>query len=430
MATLETPGSLRELQRALYRRAKQDPKFRFYALYDKVYRHDTLEHAYRLCRANRGAPGVDGQAFEDIDRSGVEGLLAELKAELVEKKYRPGPVRRVYIPKANGGERPLGIPNIRDRVVQMALKLVIEPLFEADFEADSYGFRPKKDAHGALAAIRESLERGEIWVIDADIKAYFDSIPHDRLMKTVAERIVDGSVLALVKMFLEAPVQDERTPGGPRKNDAGTPQGGVISPLLANIYMHLMDRNLRRKVEAGELCGRVVRYADDFVLLSRRRPEKELEWLGKFMGLLGLTLHPDKTKLVNAAREEFDFLGHNIRLRRGRVYLDIRVKAKQRIRDQLKEMMRATWKELEVLIGELNSYIRGVRAYFRAVRRETLAKLDFDLSQKLARWDARKHHQREPSWSLVEHGALYKKHHLERFWTPLPKGNAPDKARR
>ena len=428
VATLETPGNLRKLQRALYLKAKQEPKFRFYALSDKVYRHDTLAHAYALCRANRGAPGVDGVTFKDIDESGVEALLAELKAELEQKRYRPGPVRRVYIPKANGGERPLGIPNIRDRVVQMAVKLVIEPIYEADFEADSYGFRPGKDAHGALAAIREALEQGETWVIDADIQAYFDSIPHDRLLKAVAERIVDSGVLALVKMFLEAPVQDERDKGGPRKNETGTPQGGVISPLLANIYMHLMDRNFRRHVEEGTLHGRVVRYADDFVLLSRRKPEEELKWLHRFMGRLGLTLHPDKTRLVNANREGFDFLGHNIQLRKGRVYLDIRKKAKQRIRDHLKEMTRTTGKKLEELIGEFNSYIRGVRAYFRNVRRKTLATLDYYLTQKIARWDARKRNQPRPSWSLVTGGALHRKHRLERFWSPWPRMAAPDKA--
>lgn len=213
MATLETPEKLRELQRALYMHAKRKPSFRAYSLYDKVCRYDVLEHAYKLARANRGAPGPDGLSFEQIEAEGREAMLEELREELETKQYRPGPVRRVYIPKLSGGERPLGIPNVRDRVVQTAAKLLLEPLFEADFEKDSYGFRPKKDAHQALDAIQEALGQGMYWVIDADVTAYFDTIPHDRLMKAVAERVVDGSMLALVKMFLEAPMSMSVTVG-------------------------------------------------------------------------------------------------------------------------------------------------------------------------------------------------------------------------
>ena len=272
MATLRTPTKLQELQRALYRRAKEDKSFRFYALYDKVYREDVLRHAYELVKANRGAPGPDGKTFEQIEENGSEELLEQLHDELKTKRYKPGAVRRVYIPKAGGGERPLGIPNIRDRVVQMAAKLVLEPIFEADFEDDSYGFRPKRDAHQALEAIEEALRDGMEWVLDTDITAYFDTIPHDRLLKTVAERIVDGSMLKLIKAFLEAPIIDDRDGGGPRRNRQGTPQGGVISPLLANIYLHLVDRNFRRKVECGALKGRLIRYADDRA--PRRRREE------------------------------------------------------------------------------------------------------------------------------------------------------------
>jgi RNA-directed DNA polymerase len=230
VATLATPESIRKLQRALYQRAKNDPRFRAYALYDKVYRPDILAHAYALAKANGGAPGPDGRTFAEIEADGRERLLEELRNELQTKTYRPGPVRRVYIPKLNGGERPLGIPNIRDRVVQTAVKLLLEPLFEADFTPESYGFRPKRDAHQALDAIREALHDGMYWVIDADITAYFDTIPHDRLMKTVAERVVDGAILALVKRFLEASIIDERDGGRPKRPPQGTPQGGVISP--------------------------------------------------------------------------------------------------------------------------------------------------------------------------------------------------------
>jgi RNA-directed DNA polymerase len=230
VATLETPARIRDLQRALYLRAKKEPHFRAYAPYDKVHRVDILAHAYALARANGGAPGPDGVTFEEIDATGREALLEELREELQTKRYRPGPVRWVYIPKLNGGERPLGIPNIRDRVVQTAAKLVLEPLFEADFAPDSYGFRPKRAAHDALDAIQAALAHGMCWVIDADVTAYFDTIPHDRLMKTVAQRVVDGAMLALVKRFLEAPVIDERDGGRPRRPQQGTPQGGVISP--------------------------------------------------------------------------------------------------------------------------------------------------------------------------------------------------------
>jgi RNA-directed DNA polymerase len=262
VATLETPTKLRELQRALYQKAKKDPRFRFYALYDKVYRLDVLEHSYALARANGGAPGPDGVTFREIEQEGSSRVLEQLRDELKTKRYKPGPVRRVYIPKPHGGERPLGIPNIRDRVVQTAVKLILEPIFEADFDEDSYGFRPKRDAHQALDAIESALKEGMCWVIDADIAAFFDTIPHDRLMKAVAERVVDGAMLALVKLFLEAPIVEDGGP--PRRSRQGTPQGGVISPLLANIYLHLLDRNFRRNVQAGKLQdGRLIRYADD-----------------------------------------------------------------------------------------------------------------------------------------------------------------------
>lgn len=253
MATLETPARIRDLQRALYRRAKKEPHFRAHALYDKVHRLDILAHAYARVRANRGASGPDGVAFSAIEEGNVAVWLTELQEELKAETYRPGPVRRVYIPKLNGGERPLGIPNIRDRVVQAAALVLLEPLFEADFEPDSYGFRPKRAAHDALDAIREALAAGMYWVIDADVTAYFDTIPHDRLMTVVAQRVVDRRMLALVKRFLEAPIVDPRDDGRPHRPRQGTPQGGVLSPMLANAYLHLLDRNFRRRVQRGEL---------------------------------------------------------------------------------------------------------------------------------------------------------------------------------
>ena len=335
MATLATPEKVRELQRALYQRAKKEPNFRAYALYDKVYRDDVLAHAYALAKANGGAPGVDGVSFEDIETSGREALLQELKEELKTKRYRPGPVRRVEIPKLGGGTRPLGIPNIRDRVVQTAVKLMLEPLFEADFDRDSFGFRPKKDAHQAIEALREELGHGMHWIIDADISKYFDTIPHDRLMKAVAERVVDGAMLALVKMFLEAPIVDDKDGGRPRRNVKGTPQGGVISPLLANIYLNLLDRNFRRHAEDKKLHGRIVRYADDFVLLAPSRPDRELAWVQQLMERLGLHLHPEKTRVLDVTEEKFDFLGHEVRWTVRKTYLDISRKSLARMRDEV-----------------------------------------------------------------------------------------------
>ncbi len=410
---LATPETIRDLQKALYRRAKESPKLRFYSLYDKVYRQDVLQHAWALCRSNHGAAGPDGETFEDIERDGVEALLTRLTEQVKAKTYRPGPVRRVYIPKANGGERPLGIPNIADRVVQMAVKLVVEPIFEADFEPDSYGFRPQRNAHQALTEVRQCIAGGMGWVIDADVTACFDTIPHDKLMKVVASRVVDSSMLALIKMFLVAPVIDERVGGGPRRPKAGTPQGGVVSPLLANIYLHLLDRSYRRRVERGELEGRLIRYCDDFVLLTRHRPEREMAWLQALMARMGLALHPVKTRVVDARRERFDFLGYRVGRRRTALLLDLSPKTLARIHERLREPTSWTFLSIEQLVANLNRYIGGARAYFRLAPWWSLRALDGFVEQRVARWWRRKLGLKYPAWSRVsghklqtEHGML------------------------
>jgi len=419
VATLTTPQKLRDLQRALYQRAKKEPHFRFYALYDKVYRKDVLEHAYALAKANHGAPGPDGMTFEQVEENGRAELLEELHEELKAKRYKPGPVRRVHIPKLSGGERPLGIPNVRDRVVQTATKLVLEPIFEADFEGDSFGFRPKRDAHQALQAIEEALKQGMCWVLDADIEAYFDTIPHDRLMKAVAERIVDGAMLALIKAFLEAPVIDERDDGRPRRNRRGTPQGGVISPLLANVYLHLVDRNFKRKTEKGVLCGRLIRYADDLVVMTPHEPMRERDWLETILGRLGLKLHSEKTRQLDARKDDFVFLGHKLRWRYGsKLYLDVSARALEHIRGELRTRTRHFGQSLPETVAALNAYIRGARQYFRRVMRRRLAKLDRFVLERVARWWSRKHQHSAPAWSLVRGGALWTEHGLERWWTP------------
>lgn len=271
---LLTPEKIRTLQRKLYTKAKREPGYRFYALYDKVYRADILRHAYNLVRSNKGTPAIDGVNFEAIEAGeGVELFLERLTEEVKNRTYRPMPVRRVMIPKPDGSKRPLGIPTIRDRVVQMAVKLVIEPIFEADFCECSYGFRPKRSAHDAVDDVADALHKGYSLVIDADLSKYFDTIPHAKLMALLAERIVDGRILHLIKQWLKSPVVEKEKDGkchisGGKSNRRGTPQGGVISPLLANLYLHLLDRIWQQHNLERRYAARLVRYADDMVVLS------------------------------------------------------------------------------------------------------------------------------------------------------------------
>src|SRR6056297_4288354 len=313
---LKTPENIRTLQRKLYRKAKQEPACRFHALYDKVYRADILSHAYALVRANKGSAGSDGVTFAAIEeREGDTAFIAALEEALKNKTYKPDPVKRVMIPKADGSQRPLGIPTIRDRVAQMAVKLVIEPIFEADFCDSSYGFRPGKSAHDAVDDVAHSLNKGYTDVIDADLSKYFDTIPHANLLAVVAERISDGAILRLIKMWLKAPVMEmdkdgtKRNVGGGKGNRTGTPQGGVISPLLANLYLHLLDRIWERHDLAKQYGARIVRYADDLVILCTGSVHRPLETLRYVLDRLDLRLNEKKTRIVNAYKESFDFLG-------------------------------------------------------------------------------------------------------------------------
>jgi len=313
--SLETPSKIRTLQRKLYRKAKDEPNYRFYLLYDKIYREDILAHAYDLAKANQGAPGVDGLTFAGIELWGREKWLAELRNELRTRSYQPQPVRRVMIPKPGGGERPLGIPPIRDRVVQTAAKLVLEPIFEADMEPNAYGYRPKRGALDAIRKVHELLRAGYTDVVDADLSKYFDTIPHRELMKSAARRIVDRDLLRLIKAWLKVPVEERDEKGkrrltGGKSNTCGTPQGGVVSPMLANLYMNRFLKYWRITERGKVFKAQVVNYADDFVILTRQHAGEARDWTRKAMTRLGLTLNDTKTKLKEARRESFDFLGY------------------------------------------------------------------------------------------------------------------------
>jgi RNA-directed DNA polymerase len=375
--SLATPDKIRRLQRKLYVKAKQEPTFRFYQLYDKVYRPDILSHAYALCRANDGAPGVDGETFEQIESAGRGEWLARLEKELHDKTYEPGPVRRVLIPKPGGGERPLGIPSIRDRVAQMAVKLIIEPIFEADFEEWSFGYRPQRSAQDAVEAVHRSLCEGYTDVVDADLSKYFDTIPHGDLMKSVERRVSDVHMLRLIRSWLKVPVEERDEQGRPRfhggkRNTRGTPQGGVISPLLANIYMHRFLRAWREQGKGDIYRGRVVNYADDFVILSRGRAAEALVWTRWALSSMGLQLNADKTRLCDARVTHFDFLGYTFGLacyrKTGGWYQAAAPskKAIARLREKVRGCLRrhvvSPWNEIRT---RLNRLLRGWSGYFR-----------------------------------------------------------------
>src|SRR5271155_330778 len=374
--SLATPLKIRIFQRKLYRKAKAEPDYRFYLLYDKICREDILQHAYELARANAGAPGVDGVNFAAIAAAGVEEWLAGLRKELTEKTYRPAPVRRVMIPKPGGGERPLGIPTIRDRVVQTAAKLVLEPIFEADLEPTAYGYRPGRSGIDAVKAVHRLLCQGFTDVVDADLSKYFDTIPHDELLRSIAARIVDRHVLRLIKLWLKTPVEEtdpdgRRRMSGGKQNTCGTPQGGVISPLLANRYMNRFLRHWRHQGRGEAFRAHVVNYADDFVILSRGHAEEALEWTRQVMIRLGPTVNEAKTSVRDARQERFDFLGysfgpHHYR-KDGHWYLGASPSAKsvQRLKARVGEIMVpsnvAPWDEVRV---RLNRLLRGWAGYF------------------------------------------------------------------
>ena len=419
---LSTPQTVRKLQAALHAKAKGSPCFRFYSLYDKVHRKDILAHAYACCKANGGAAGVDGQEFADIETYGTERWLDELAEELRSKRYGPQAVRRVYIPKANGKRRPLGIPTIRDRVVQMAAVQVLAPVFEADLQPEQYAYRPNRSAHAAVEAVHRLVNTGHSSVVDADLSGYFDSIPHAELLKSVARRVSDGQMLHLVKMWLTTPVEESDERGRKQRttrnkdSGRGVPQGAPISPLLSNIYMRRFVLGWKVLGHEARLDAHIVNYADDFVICCRETAEQASRAMRDMIKRLKLTVNEEKTHICHVPDEPFDFLGYTIERcycrRTGRAYIGTRSSKKriQRICSEVSEVTSSRWltKDAANRIAKLNPMLRGWANYFcLGSVSQAYRAVDAHVRARLRWWLCRKHKRQGRAAALYPSRYLY-----------------------
>jgi RNA-directed DNA polymerase len=420
--SLPTLDSVQKLRTALHAKAKGEPRFRFYALYDKVYRNDVLWTAWRRCLANQGVPGVDDKSFADIEEYGVMKWLEELAEELKQKTYQPQPVRRVYIPKSDGKQRPLGIPTIRDRVVQTAVLIVLEPIFEADLQPEQYAYRENRSALDAVQAVDQLLQAGFTEIVDADLSGYFDSIPHAELMQCLARRVSDKGVLHLIKLWLVAPVEEQDGRGNTHRTTRnkdegrGSPQGAPISPLLSNIYMRRFVLGWKTLGNEQRFRARIVNYADDFVICCRGSADQAMAAMRSMMTRLKLTVNERKTKLSRLPQETFDFLGYTFGRyysgKTGRAYLcpqPSRKKIRQLCESLHERTTRRTMQlDPEELVGQLNCQLRGWANYFCVGPvHQAYHWVDRYLTGRLRRWLCRKHGLQSQNTTQYSYQYLY-----------------------